>query len=728
MHIDSGQYRRDPRVHVYTVCWNEEILLPHFLHHYSWAERIIVYDNDSEDGSRDCVAACGNAELRRFDTGGRYSEELLADFKNNVWKESRGDAELVIICDVDEFLYHPDLAAVLGTMLSRKATLLLPMAYQMVSSRVPAFGEDLLSVIPEGVRLHAYDKCLLFDPNEIDEINFDLGAHVCRPAGRAEYFRVPGLVLLHYKYLGLEYVHHRYRLYTERTAKADIDRKFSPHHRLNREQLEIRFRALSEQKIDVVSHAKDTSHNDEWRLPPPDLATRYSMGIRAFRQHDHPAAYGLLSEVAEWAPSRYRIDAALAFMLMLRRTFLGGWDYLLQRAVAISGSGSSRTLALTKIARFYSRANHPRAALHCLDRAMDIEPRRAEAIAAWRSRLRRELMAQDVETASGLPARTSLSSGQSHEARKIRNLEIHVAHACNLTCESCAHFSNFHHAGIVSLEEAETWMKPWSGRLQPRYFSLLGGEPTIHPQLSEFVLLARRYWPHSTLRLVTNGFFLHRHPELPEALRQAGNAFMIVTIHHTALEYLNRIADNLILIREWILERDIAVAFSHSHSYWSRLYLQDGDVIEPFQDQNPRASWEICFGKYCRQLFNGDIYKCAPSAYLKMQDRKEKLGPSWAPYLAYEPLRSDCSDLELDRFFSREEESICGMCPAYSRSFDKPVPLNAGTRRTQQDMGGIDPFVRFAAFDPGARTVESVRAFSRRSSLGEAKPTPVRQP
>jgi uncharacterized radical SAM superfamily Fe-S cluster-containing enzyme len=724
--VNSDQSRRYPGVHVYTLCWNEEIMLPHFLRHYSWAERIVVYDNESEDGTRNCVADCDNAELRSFDTGGRYSEERLANFKNNAWKESRGDADLVIICDVDELLYHPDLAAVLGTMVRRKATLLLPMAYQMVSSRVPVPGEDLLDAMPEGVRLHAYDKCLLFDPNEIDEINFDLGAHVCRPAGRVEYFRVPGLVLLHYKYLGLEYVHNRHRLYTERTEKVDIDRKFSPHHRLSREQLKLRFRALSEEKIDVVSQAKDASLNDAWRVTPGDLATRYLMGLRAFQRHDYTAAYRLLSEVAAWQPGRYRIDAALAFILMLRRTFLGGWDYVLQRAVAISNSGPSRASVLLKIARFYARSNHPRAALHCLNRAVEIEPGSAAAIAPWQSQLRRGLTARAAEAASGSPAQTRFPGSPSQKVRKIRNLEIHVAHACNLTCESCAHFSNFHHAGIVSLEEAEAWMKPWSDRLQPKSFSLLGGEPTIHPQLPEFVLLARRYWPHSRLRLVTNGFFLHRHPELPEAIRQAGDAFIVVSIHHTAPEYLNRISDNLIMLRGWILKYDLPVVFSHSHSYWMRLYQQEADVIEPFHDGNIRASWEICSGKYCRQLFGGDIYKCAPSAYLKLQNQKSKLGGSWHPYLAYEPLKSHCTDSELDQFFSREEEPICGMCPAYTRSFDKPLPLDARVLDARvldstPEYDDLAPFVRFAAFDPGARNVENVRVASGLSSQHDAE-------
>lgn len=699
-----------PKVHVYTLCWNEEVLLPHFLRHYAWADKVIVYDNDSDDRSRELVEAAPNAELRRFSTGGAYGEKTLATFKNNVWKESRGQADFVIVCDVDEFLYHPDLPAVLGAMRRRGATLLLPAAYQMVSDRPPGPGESLPDAVPAGVRAHVYDKCLLFDPEELEEINFALGAHVCRPRGRAEYFRVPGLMLLHYKFLGLQYVYERHRLYTARTVSSDIARNYSPHHRMSRAALARRFQVLGEKKIDVVALARNCAEHRDWRNPPGVLAARYRDGIRAFRSHDYEEAYELLSQVADWRPDRYRIGAALAVILTQRRLFYMEAEFVLNRTIAIAAGRAPEAAVRYRLAAFYRRSNHPRFALRCAENAA------GSPGSAVIGPLGGQLKSARASGSTEQPVGAGLSRRKSGKGKlEIQNLEIHVAHACNLTCESCAHFSNFQHPGVVSIEEAEAWMKPWALRLRPRLFSLLGGEPTIHPRLPEFVLMTRRYWPRSTLRLVTNGFFLHRHPDLPAALREAGNAFVVVSIHHSSPAYLNRLTDNLLMIREWILTHGIAVRFLQSHSHWSRLYHQDGDVIKPFDDRDPRASWEICFGKYCRQLFDGDIYKCAPSAYLKLQDRKAKLGGEWAAYLAYQPLRSDCTDHELQRFFAREDESICGMCPAYRRELDKPVPLDVGTSGSQPDSGEIHPFVKFSAFDPFAWNIENVRRFSRLS-------------
>ena len=92
----------------------------------------------------------------------------------------------------------------------------------------------------------------------------------------------------------------------------------------------------------------------------------------------------------------------------------------------------------------------------------------------------------------------------------FQTLELHVAHGCNLTCESCSHYSNHAHAGTVSLEEADRWMGFWSRRVSVTLFKLLGGEPTIHPELPRFVGLVRRHWSRARIEIISNGFFLHR--------------------------------------------------------------------------------------------------------------------------------------------------------------------------------------------------------------------------
>jgi rubredoxin len=104
--------------------------------------------------------------------------------------------------------------------------------------------------------------------------------------------------------------------------------------------------------------------------------------------------------------------------------------------------------------------------------------------------------------------------------------------------------------------------------------------------------------------------------------------------------------------------------------------------MQPFEDGDPRASWDICPARHCKQLLDGRIWKCAPLAYLPMQKAKYRLSEKWDTYLGYKPLEPDCSRAELRAFAALEDEAACGMCAAKKRLFELPVPLRIPKART----------------------------------------------
>lgn len=258
---------------------------------------------------------------------------------------------------------------------------------------------------------------------------------------------------------------------------------------------------------------------------------------------------------------------------------------------------------------------------------------------------------------------------------EVQLLELHVTHACNLACESCSHYSDHGHRGNLDPAEADSWMAAWSGRLDVDHFNLLGGEPTIHPRLSEFVPLVRRHWPDARISIVTNGFLLPRHAGLPAALAAAGNADIWLSVHHNDTAYTERLRPVREMLANWQRDHGIAVHVRPSLDQWTRRYRGFGTGMLPFEDGRPRESWQICQARWCKQLHDGKIWKCGPLAYLGMQKARYELSEKWDPYLRYQPLDPACSDRELHEFLAHEDEPACAMCSAEPRRFTLPNPM-----------------------------------------------------
>lgn len=252
-----------------------------------------------------------------------------------------------------------------------------------------------------------------------------------------------------------------------------------------------------------------------------------------------------------------------------------------------------------------------------------------------------------------------------------RALEVHATHACNLACESCSHLSNHGHKGHLSPDVAREWFLAWSRRLRPKRFAILGGEPTLNPQLVELVTLAGEYWRESEILLVTNGFNLHRFPGLPAALA-AAQAELNISVHHGSADYEAKLRPVRELVAEWQAVHGIKVKWRASAEKWRRTWRADG---LPYADGDIEGSWEACRSKWCLQLHRGKLWKCPQLAYLPLQNERYGLGEEWAPYLKYEPLASDCSAEALAEFVNRRAEAACAMCPANVELFELDNPL-----------------------------------------------------
>ena len=81
-----------------------------------------------------------------------------------------------------------------------------------------------------------------------------------------------------------------------------------------------------------------------------------------------------------------------------------------------------------------------------------------------------------------------------------------VAYSCNLSCKGCISLSDFPRNGIEKFEDLEKSITYWSRHIVPHVVSIFGGEPLLHPKLLQILKLVRENWPHSNIRLITNGY------------------------------------------------------------------------------------------------------------------------------------------------------------------------------------------------------------------------------
>ncbi|MDP2007816.1 MAG: glycosyltransferase family 2 protein [Rubrivivax sp.] len=176
----------DPVIYVVAVCFNEAPILPFFLDHYIHylgARKVFLHDGGSTDGSAEIAARYPEVEFSVAPSEKLDDRDLMRT-RNEEWKKYREQCDWMVVCDVDEFLYHPDIRQALKDLKREGVTLPLVEGYNMISKSHPVHrpGRYLWQERQAGWADPRYlNKNLIFDPS-ID-INYTLGCHGCLPTG-----------------------------------------------------------------------------------------------------------------------------------------------------------------------------------------------------------------------------------------------------------------------------------------------------------------------------------------------------------------------------------------------------------------------------------------------------------------------------------------------------------------------------------------------------------------
>ena len=134
------------RIELYCLCWNDARMLPFFFRHYDdLVDKYFVYDNGSTDGSLTLLQNHGRVEVSHFEVDGDSFCEVERRLGDTIWQNS--DADWVIVTDIDEHIYHPNLTAYLQRCTGEGITAIQSIGYEMVSDHFPAENKLLVDAV-----------------------------------------------------------------------------------------------------------------------------------------------------------------------------------------------------------------------------------------------------------------------------------------------------------------------------------------------------------------------------------------------------------------------------------------------------------------------------------------------------------------------------------------------------------------------------------------------------
>ena len=187
----------------------------------------------------------------------------------------------------------------------------------------------------------------------------------------------------------------------------------------------------------------------------------------------------------------------------------------------------------------------------------------------------------------------------------LKNVDYHIIDRCNLNCAGCNDFSP-----LVSPDDKGKSIEQITAdfmllsKIKNEFYilNIMGGEPTLHPELSKILRIARQIFPDNKIRLLTNGTNYDKFYRWKDAIVE-NKIDVVVSVYPYCPDYQERY-DKLASILRPEVEID---------EYWTAA-VTDGFNRATFSNQYGVANEEdiqTCTRRFaCPQLKNGKIYLC----------------------------------------------------------------------------------------------------------------------
>lgn len=245
-------------------------MLEYFFRHYEpWVDRFFILDDGSADGTLEYLSQRRDVEIGRVTRSDPASWVASAKtIYDTDWERSRGEADWVVVTNIDEHLHHRDMRGHLGKLLAAGATIAPALGYQMLSAEAPAPLGALWRECSMGAPWRNMSKVGIFRPDKIESSNFTAGRHSADLRGEIVYPERDEIINLHFKYVwGLDATFSRHKAQGDRLGARDRARGWGHKYGWSMEQLGADFDLFERGLVDTSSFAHHERHPEPrwWR-------------------------------------------------------------------------------------------------------------------------------------------------------------------------------------------------------------------------------------------------------------------------------------------------------------------------------------------------------------------------------------------------------------------------------------------------------------------------------
>jgi MoaA/NifB/PqqE/SkfB family radical SAM enzyme len=185
----------------------------------------------------------------------------------------------------------------------------------------------------------------------------------------------------------------------------------------------------------------------------------------------------------------------------------------------------------------------------------------------------------------------------------IPQMEVQLTEHCNLNCAHCLNNCPVAEPNFLNIEQFELDFAKLSKLTSERIgvISLTGGEPLLNPDIIKIMQIARRNFPNTEIRIITNGILLTKMKE--DFWVACKNNEIPITISQYPikldLDKISQVAEKYAADVFW----NTTIEVDNVRTFAVKKYDMAGK-------QDIQESYKKCYLKKCTFIQNGKIYLC----------------------------------------------------------------------------------------------------------------------